>query len=124
MSAEGHLRSIPAQKEHEQSSQIESTLISQIFMMCVFMYGGIALLWGVNTKCGSLEHARIAILCISWSSTSVGMHVLNKALVGYLAGPALISAIQMLLTVLFVSARSWHELKAAPRQQLLQWMIV
>merc|ERR1719343_1895181 len=123
-SVEAHLQSEPTQKGHVKTSQIESTLIHEIFVMCVCMYGGIALLWAANTKWGSPEHARTALLCISWASTSVGMHVLNKALVGYLSGPALISAFQMGLTVLVVSVRSWNELKGAPRQQLLQWMIV
>merc|ERR1719343_1725348 len=123
-SVEAHLQSEPTQKGHVKTSQIESTLIHEIFVMCVCMYGGIALLWAANTKFGSPEHARVGLLCISWASTSVGMHVLNKALVGYLSGPALISAFQMGLTVLFVSVRSWHELRGAPRKQLLQWMIV
>merc|ERR1719491_1863886 len=52
------------------------------------------------------------------------MHVLNKALVGYLHAPALISAFQMGLTVVVVFARSWSELKGAPTKQLLQWMVV
>lgn len=67
---------------------------------------------------------RIGLLCISWSATSVGMSVLNKALVDYLRAPALISACQMGITVLVVGAQSWRDLAAAPRQQLLRWMIV
>lgn len=106
------------------AANLESTLISQIFVMCVVMYGGIALLWGVNMQRGSPEYAKIALLCVSWASTSVGMHVLNKALVDYLQAPVIITAMQMGLTVLVVSGRSWNELKGAPSAQILRWMIV
>merc|ERR1719491_1316155 len=92
--------------------------------MCVVMYGGIALLWWINVQNGSPEYAQKPLLCIAWASTSVGMHVLNKALVTYLQAPALITALQMGLVVLFVSERSWSELKGAPPGQLLRWMMV
>merc|ERR1719476_864191 len=88
------------------------------------MYGGIGVLWAVNSWSGSPEAFRIALLIVSWSSTSVGMHVLNKALVGYLGAPAIITAFQMGLTVLVCLARSWGDLASAPRAQLLRWMIV
>jgi len=63
-------------------------------------------------------------LCLSWASMSVGMHVLNKALVDYLQSPAIITAFQMVLTVLVVGVRSWGDLMKSPRDQLLKWMAV
>jgi len=103
---------------------LEGTLISRIFLLCVIMYGGIAALWAINIKSGSPEAFRVGLLCISWASMSVGMHVLNKALVDYLHAPALITTLQMWLTVLVVGARSWGDLCRSPRGQVLQWLIV
>jgi len=103
---------------------IEATLITRIFIMCVIMYGGIALLWGINIRSGQPEMFRIGLLCVSWASMSVGMHVLNKALVDYLQSPALISAFQMALTVLVVAARSYQDVLGSPRAQILKWMVV
>jgi len=108
----------------KEAAAIETTLISRIFVMCVVMYGGIALLWGVNIKSGSPESFRIALLIISWASCSVGMHVLNKALVDYLAAPALISGFQMALTVGVCAGTSGRDVMNAPRSQIMRWLIV
>merc|ERR1740121_796802 len=55
---------------------------------------------------------------------SVGMHVLNKALVDYLQSPAIITAFQMILTVVVVGAQSAGDLARSPRTQLLKWLVV
>lgn len=106
------------------AQEIGKSLISQIFVMCVVMYGGIAILWGINLKAGAPETYKAALLCLSWSTMSVGMHVLNKALVGYLEAPSVISAVQMMTTVLVVGPKAWTDLRDAPRDQLLRWMVV
>jgi len=113
---------VPASQE--MGVDIESALITRIFIMCVIMYGGIGLLWGVNIQSGQPEMFKIGLLCISWASMSVGMHVLNKALVDYLQAPALISAFQMALTVFVVAVRSYQDVLGSPRAQILKWMVV
>jgi len=127
------LQAAPLQEEHQLPLQADQQgmLIRQIFMLCVVMYGSIGLLWVFHWKRkgssalsadGALFY--IALLCVSWASTSVGMHVLNKSLVSYLEAPALISAAQMALAVFVMGATSGHMLWNAPREQIFRWLIV
>jgi hypothetical protein len=99
------------------------------------MYGTIGLLWGfywqrqkVAAAAGgagaSLEKFYVLLLCVSWSSMSVGMHVLNKSLVEALQAPALISGVQMLVAVLVMGATSGNKLFTVPSGQLKRWLVV
>jgi hypothetical protein len=108
----------------EDEEQARGLRITRIFKMCLVMYGGIALLWLLSMQSSHREHLRVLLLCVAWSSTSIGMHVLNKALVDYLHAPAVISAVQMGITVGVVGFKSCGELRSAPLKQLMQWMIV
>jgi len=111
----------------------EGTLIRQIFVLCVTMYGTIAILWalywqrtkatvaGVNQ---GMENFYVTLLCISWASMSVGMHVLNKSLVEYLQAPALISGAQMLMAVVVMGSTSGDKLFLVPPGQLKRWLVV
>lgn len=114
---------------HIQHAAINSVLLSQIFVMCVVMYGGMGLAWSTNWRAMTdanlpRTHFHTGLLCVTWASTSVGMHVLNKSLVTYLQAPALISAVQMVIASVFVGFTAYKEFAKAPRQQLLRWMFV
>jgi len=106
----------------------QSANMFQIFLLCVFMYSGIALMWGVfwlmPKQNAAKAHGKVFLLCMTWASMSVGMQVLNKTLVSKLQAPALISVGQMWIAVVLVGIPSYKELLDAPRSQLLIWLIV
>jgi drug/metabolite transporter (DMT)-like permease len=106
----------------------QSANMFQIFVLCVCMYGGIALMWGLFWRLpeenAGKAHGRVFLLCMTWASMSVGMQVLNKTLVSKLQAPALISVGQMWIAVLLVGIPSYKELLDAPRRQLMIWLIV
>jgi len=90
----------------------------QVFMLCTVMYGTIGVLWiafwRVPEEHSSKQPARVALLCMSWSSMSIGMQVLNKTLVMTLGAPALISVGQMWIAVVLVGVAFREKLWEAP----------
>eukprot|EP00405_Crypthecodinium_cohnii_P015606 CAMPEP_0206456174 /NCGR_PEP_ID=MMETSP0324_2-20121206/22207_1 /ASSEMBLY_ACC=CAM_ASM_000836 /TAXON_ID=2866 /ORGANISM="Crypthecodinium cohnii, Strain Seligo" /LENGTH=456 /DNA_ID=CAMNT_0053927051 /DNA_START=230 /DNA_END=1600 /DNA_ORIENTATION=- len=120
--------------------------VREIFALCVTMYGSIGILWllywswakgstgaaesntlQVSPTAGPPEQATpfyITLVCLSWASTSVGMNIMNKSLVSSLGAPALISAVQMVIAVVVMTATGGSKFKDLPRSQLLTWMIV
>jgi len=100
----------------------------QIFVLCICMYSGIALMWALfwylPTDHANKANVRVFLLCMTWASMSVGMQVLNKTLVSKLQAPALISVGQMWIAVLLVGIPSYKEVLDAPKRQLLTWLIV
>jgi len=102
--------------------------LHNIVILCVGMYGSIGLLWiwfkfsiveGVQK-----EYVHIALLCLTWCSTSVGMHVLNKSLATVLQAPALIAIVQMVIAVLVVAPLSIRNLLEADGRQMRFWLII
>eukprot|EP00405_Crypthecodinium_cohnii_P046669 CAMPEP_0206582090 /NCGR_PEP_ID=MMETSP0325_2-20121206/34258_1 /ASSEMBLY_ACC=CAM_ASM_000347 /TAXON_ID=2866 /ORGANISM="Crypthecodinium cohnii, Strain Seligo" /LENGTH=462 /DNA_ID=CAMNT_0054088667 /DNA_START=69 /DNA_END=1453 /DNA_ORIENTATION=+ len=132
-----------AVKSHGAAKE-QNLMVRQIFMLCVTMYGFIGLLWLVYwSKTKGTAAARttqlaqapttaneqaspfyVGLLCASWASMSVGMHVMNKSLVSYLEAPALISAIQMIIAVVAMAFSAGSKFKDLPRSQLKSWMFV
>lgn len=105
---------------------VEDTQLAQIFKMCFIMYSSIALVW-VVTRVPSLRddsRVQVVVLMVSWASTSIGMHILNKSLVVCLEAPALISAVQMVIAAVAFAPRCVPELWTAPLPQVLRWCIV
>jgi len=100
----------------------------QIFALCVCMYGGIGAMWVLFSRMperhAARVHGKVFLLCVTWASMSVGMQVLNKMLVTKLQAPALISVGQMWIAVVLVGIPAYKELLAAPKWQLLTWLIV
>merc|ERR1719291_1318109 len=105
-----------------------SASMTQIFALCVCMYGGIAamwvLFWRTPERHAARVHGKVFLLCMIWASMSVGMQVLNKMLVSKLQAPALISVGQMWIAVVLVAVPSYKELLDAPKWQLMTWLIV
>jgi len=67
---------------------------------------------------------RLALLCLSWCSMSLGMQVLNKSVVASLRAPALIAAVQMLIAVIGVGAMSIKDFTSMNFRLLGPWMVV
>lgn len=121
--------------------KLHPLMVRQIFTMCIVMYGTIAVLWiayfsrrtavdrrtpvdGTATQNEQASAFYVGLLCASWASMSVGMHVLNKSLVSYLQAPAVISAVQMVIAVVVVGFMSGLKILTVPRRQILRWMFV
>jgi len=100
--------------------------VHQILLFCATMYCLIGVMWLLYLKFGGVRspEVKMTLLCISWASMSIGMHVLNKTLVVALDTPSLVAAAQMTITVGATLCMSGRELLATDRQQLTQWLIV
>jgi len=102
--------------------------ISSIFLFCAVLYGGLGALWLVfkqlpkESQEGSVQHT--GLLCITFGSMSLGMHLLNKSLVTALAAPCLITGIQMLASAVAIIIMQWDKIKETEHKQALVWMIV
>lgn len=106
-----------------------STGLKPIVALCVIIYGLLSLLWAFflthPPKEGpKREYMKVALLCVSWASCSVGMHVLNRCLAFQLTPPVLITLVQMAIAVGLVGICSFRQLRVADRRQLGKWMIV
>lgn len=103
-----------------------------IFHFCIGMYATLALIWflysmleAANIKNRAfLETSRVTLLAISWTFMSIGATVINKTLVTSLQAPALITVIQMAITVLAVAWHSWKPLISTEGRVLRYWFIV
>merc|ERR1719379_2792401 len=86
--------------------------ISSIFLFCAVLYGGIAALWLLfkqlpkESQEGSVQHT--GLLCLTFGSMSLGMHLLNKCLVAAVA----------------ICAMQWEKIIKSEQKQVLMWMIV
>mmetsp|Transcript_84938 Transcript_84938/g.150423 ORF Transcript_84938/g.150423 Transcript_84938/m.150423 type:complete len:388 (-) Transcript_84938:75-1238(-) len=116
---------------HGHGKSLPPLALTQIFPFCALMYGSIAGLWMLYSfyyRAAAVkgEHgtAYIALLCITWCSFSVGMHVLNKSLAGSLEAPSLISIIQMVIAVFLLGAYNFKQFMEANRQQMRTWLVV
>lgn len=102
--------------------------MSAVMFLCVVMYGTIGGLWllfsGVPRDNPHIQFLRVALLCVSWSSMSVGMHVLNKSLASSLQAPALISIVQMAVAAVAMMITSCGKLFQVPPNQLRTWLFV
>lgn len=103
----------------------------QVLVLCACLCGGAGGLWVVSTvalrqKRGpGRQGSRAALqLCVAWSSMSVGMQVLNKALVTELEAPAIVSVVQMWIAAAAILIPCHRQLWEAPRRQLSAWMAV
>lgn len=105
---------------HGAQPSLPSTL-----MLCVVMYFIVALLWAGKAALGAGRGVlRVAVLCATWSSTSIGMHVLNKSLAGNLKSAGIISVVQMFVAACVMCCTSFGKLKEVPGTQLRTWLIV
>mmetsp|Transcript_91475 Transcript_91475/g.245298 ORF Transcript_91475/g.245298 Transcript_91475/m.245298 type:complete len:453 (-) Transcript_91475:104-1462(-) len=110
-----------------QRARRQSANMVQIFILCVCMYGGTAVMWGIFWSLpdsAAKTNGKVFLLCMTWASMSVGMQVLNKTLVSKLQAPALISVGQMWIAVVLVGIPSCKELLDAPKEQLVTWLVV
>jgi len=102
--------------------------MASVVTLCVVMYGSIAGLWvlfrGLPKDHPNTTIMRVALLCVSWSSMSVGMHVLNKGLASTLKAPALISLVQMAVAAIAMMITSCGKLFLVPPSQLRTWLFV
>lgn len=95
--------------------------------MRLAIYGGIALLCamfrGLLKKHPDAGIMRVGLLCVSWLSMSVGVHVLNKLLASTLRTPALITLVQMVVAALAMIPTSFHKLVVVPPSQMRTWLL-
>jgi drug/metabolite transporter (DMT)-like permease len=125
-----HLLMMP----HSAFMQIHSLTAEQrasaasIATLCTIMYGSIGAAWLVYLrmpeKSASRESMKLALLCVSWCSTSIGMHILNKAVMSVLPTPELISIFQMAMAVLAVGPFAIKSLLETEWRQLKFWLLV
>lgn len=116
---------------HGHGKNLPPLALSQIFPFCALMYGTVAACWvaysfynrSVGLK-GEHSSAYIGLLCMTWCSFSVGMHVLNKSLAGSLEAPSLISIIQMAIAVVLLGSVNFKQFMEANRQQMRTWLVV
>jgi len=109
-----------------------SDVAARILALCVAMYVGIGICWVIYWYAKSywvaqrsiVKWYRVGLLCISWSTMSVGMQVLNKVLMTSLKAPAVVSTVQMLLAVLLVGPFFARQVLEAPAKELGRWMVV
>jgi hypothetical protein len=106
----------------------EDHSLAQIFTLCVVVYGSLGLLWLVYLRLPTgdprIENFRLGVLCASFCSCAIGMHVLNKSLASTLQAPSLITAAQMAICVAALGASSFKQLLDSPRKQLMMWLFV
>lgn len=107
---------------HMEAARFESLLYCTLTSLAVCFL--LALLWSVNSEGDSSETFKVVFLCVATCPLSVGLHVLNKALVDHLQAPALILTLQMVSTFLLIGLRSWRDVFSAPRGQVLKWLVV
>mmetsp|Transcript_12857 Transcript_12857/g.29161 ORF Transcript_12857/g.29161 Transcript_12857/m.29161 type:complete len:373 (-) Transcript_12857:206-1324(-) len=105
---------------------------TKILGLCLCMYSVIGIGWLVYwytlkrsvAPSGFACTYRVGLLCCSWSSMSVGMHVLNKALMSNLQAPAVVSTVQMMLAVLLTGPIFCGDLLRLEGRVFGYWLIV
>lgn len=100
-------------------------------MFCIIVCATVCSLWILYWRVSQtwassnmLNSARVALVCITWASTSIGMHVLNKSLATSLRAPGIITLAQMAMAVVVMGCTSFAELRQVNGRQLLIWMVV
>merc|ERR1719262_1678465 len=102
--------------------------VTSIFLFCAVLYGGIAALWLLfkqlpkDSQEGSVHHT--GLLCLTFGSMSLGMHLLNKSLVTALDAPCLITGIQMLVAAGAIIIMQSGTILQTEGKHALVWMIV
>lgn len=104
------------------------TNIGFIFFMSVCTYVPLGALWlafrHFEGQLAMIANLRIALLCLTFAAMSIGMHVVNKALVVLLGAPAIVAGVQMLIAVLAMLPFTWKELVEVDCAQMRTWLIV
>lgn len=101
--------------------------LDKIFPMLFVMYGSLGIFWFLFSKMPAKPEGhqiKVALLCFTWCSMSIGMHTLNKALAVLLGAPSLIALSQMLVSVIIFGAMAWRDVLESDRSEILIWMIV
>merc|ERR550532_493655 len=101
--------------------------IAKIICLCAVVYGFIGLCWFICWSAphrlhGVIAKCRVGLLCLSWASTSLGMHVINKALMSALRAPAIVSTVQMIIAVAIMLPIFGRQLFQVPGRALRCWM--
>jgi len=101
--------------------------LRRIFTLCTCLYVVIAVLWLLQMRLGIVKThavAYISLLCTTWASFSIGMHVLNKTLMDQLHAPAFVSLAQMMMALTIMLGCCWRQLAASDTKQLRIWLLV
>lgn len=101
--------------------------VRSIFHWFVPLYGGILVLWVIFRRSPTLQKVELyntILLCVTWASMSIGMNVLNKALVTLLGAPTLVAAAQMLVAAIAMSIAWMLEGFSGNTDQLVYWLLV
>lgn len=104
--------------------------LPEVFQFVVVFYGSIGSLWLLHwhvSKQGQspfMDRMKVGLLCLTWASMSIGMHVLNKSLATTLKTPSLITIAQMIVAVVLMGCTSFRDVLQASGKQLLTWMVV
>lgn len=106
---------------------IDSVVSMRLLMVCMIVIGSLTAFWAfyaAMSKLGKpIAYLKLVLLCLSFASCSWGMNVLNKALVEEFKAPSLVTAAQMLMTVLGTLLLGWNKL-AGDSSSVLKWSFV
>lgn len=125
---------LPSMMPHPFLMRIHALTVEQrastgsLAALCATMYASIGIAWLVYfrlpAKFELKEPLKLALLCLSWTTTSIGMSVLNKSLMSVLPVPELICSIQMVVISLCMLPFSIRSLLETERRQLQVWLVV
>jgi drug/metabolite transporter (DMT)-like permease len=106
----------------------EQASAESIATLATIVYGSIGAAWLVYLHMPETsawkESVKLALLCVSWCGASIGMNILNKAVMSVLPTPELISIFQMAMAVLAVGPFAIKTLLGTEWRQLKFWLIV
>mmetsp|Transcript_87613 Transcript_87613/g.246099 ORF Transcript_87613/g.246099 Transcript_87613/m.246099 type:complete len:371 (-) Transcript_87613:84-1196(-) len=107
--------------------QHEETVSTNVLFVCSAVIALLTCCWGVYGMASKVGHdaklLKLMLLCLSFAACSWGMNVLNKALVHTLQAPSLVTAAQMLMTIVGTLLLARDKLTFEPRQ-VLKWSFV
>lgn len=104
--------------------------VTTIFAFALCMYGGIAVLWLLyftlrkHVADSFLKVCYVGMLMATFASMSIGMHILNKSVVGSLKAPVLVAVIQMAMAVVIVSPMTISQWSKLSLSTIGKWMVV
>lgn len=111
----------------EQHAETDSGLSTRLLIVCSIVMVSLVCFWGIYaalSKVGKdIRTLKLTLLCLSFGSCSWGMNVLNKALVAMFQAPSLVTAAQMLMTVVGTLLLARDKLQG-DRAQVLKWSFV
>jgi solute carrier family 35 protein len=106
---------------------LDGVMSDRLLIVCtivVLSLGGFWFSYAMMARLGkNLQTLKLILLCLSFASCSWGMNVLNKALVQVYQAPSLVTAAQMMMTVIGTLILARNKL-TGETAQVLKWSFV